>query len=552
MYIKKVKFKNFRSYGNELVEFVISEDNILSSLNLIVGRNGAGKTTISQAIVYALYGKCEGLTQAQLCNRINKSSLSVEIDLDCDGNLINIKRTLKPASFEVTINNQPQDMAGKTNIQELLEESYYHIPYAVFKNLIILNINDFKSMLTLTPGEKSKIIDKIFGYSVLNEMAKFVKIDTTQAGLDLNNIQNEIKSVENSINVSTDKLKLLEKNVPIVNINELNQTIETLKSSINENNILVEKCIDASKKINEKLHNINIDNTTISNEILTYKKKIKLIDIGKCPLCGSDLTGGSFIEERALYVKNIKDLEDKLELNNSTINKMNNNNNKLSIKLNNIKLDTYKLSNILIEKTSDLKSTNTNNKVAIEQINDLILEFKTQNEKLQLTATSLNERYYMMQIITKIFSDNGVKKYIGSKYTPVINNIITEISHRIDIEYNMKFEDDFSCSITQCGIDVDYSTLSSGEKRKMDFTVIISFLKMLKLQYPGINTLFCDEIFATLSTDVIPDMVSILSDITKELQIHAYLIHHSIFDSSDFNTIYQISKKDGFSFINKI
>ena len=552
MYIKKVKFKNFRSYGNELVEFVISEDNILSSLNLIVGRNGAGKTTISQAIVYALYGKCEGLTQAQLCNRINKSSLSVEIDLDCDGNLINIKRTLKPASFEVTINNQPQDMAGKTNIQELLEESYYHIPYAVFKNLIILNINDFKSMLTLTPGEKSKIIDKIFGYSVLNEMAKFVKIDTTQAGLDLNNIQNEIKSVENSINVSTDKLKLLEKNVPIVNINELNQTIETLKSSINENNILVEKCIDASKKINEKLHNINIDNTTISNEILTYKKKIKLIDIGKCPLCSSDLTGGSFIEERALYVKNIKDLEDKLELNNSTINKMNNNNNKLSIKLNNIKLDTYKLSNILIEKTSDLKSTNTNNKVAIEQINDLILEFKTQNEKLQLTATSLNERYYMMQIITKIFSDNGVKKYIGSKYTPVINNIITEISHRIDIEYNMKFEDDFSCSITQCGIDVDYSTLSSGEKRKMDFTVIISFLKMLKLQYPGINTLFCDEIFATLSTDVIPDMVSILSDITKELQIHAYLIHHSIFDSSDFNTIYQISKKDGFSFINKI
>ena len=552
MYIKKVKFKNFRSYGNELVEFVISEDNVLSSLNLIVGKNGAGKTTISQAIVYALYGKCDGLTQSQLCNRINKSALSVEIDLDCDGNLINIKRSLKPSLFEVTINNEPQDMAGKVNVQELLEESYYHIPYMVFKNLIILNINDFKSMLTLTPGEKSKIIDKIFGYSVLNEMSKFVKTDTAQAGLDLNNVQNEIKSVENSINVTTDKLKLLEKNVPIVNIDELNKTIETLKNSINENNILAEKCVDAGKKINEKLHNISIDNTNISNEILTYKKKIKLIDSGKCPLCCSDLTGDNFIAERTQYVKNIEELEDKLEVNNSIINKMDDNNNKLSIKLNKIKSDTFKLSNTLIEKTSDLKSTNTNNKVAIEQINNLIFEFKEQNEKLQLTAKSLNERYYMMQIITKIFSDNGVKKYIGSKYTPIINNIITEISHRIDIEYNMKFEDDFSCSITQCGIDVDYSTLSSGEKRKMDFTVIISFLKMLKLQYPGINTLFCDEIFASLSTDVIPDMVSILSEITKELQIHTYLIHHSIFDNSDFNTIYQISKKDGFSFINKI
>ena len=145
MRIDYIEFKNFASYGNQKQRIDFVKDG--SELFLTLGKNGDGKTTIANAIIYALYGKVEGVKLADLPNRINKELL-VKIGLQCGTMFIEIERGIAPSRFNVLINGVEFDKAGKKSVQEYLEDEVFGIPYHVFKNIIILSVNDFKSFLT--------------------------------------------------------------------------------------------------------------------------------------------------------------------------------------------------------------------------------------------------------------------------------------------------------------------------------------------------------------------------------------------------------------------
>lgn len=556
MKIKQVRFKNFRSYGNAMTVFNIETEKT-SSINLIVGKNGSGKTSIENAIIWALYGKVEGVTNSELCNRINKE-LVVEIDLECGNDSIHIKRGLHPNIFEVKINDKIIDQAGKVNVQDLLEQSYYHIPYAIFKNLIALNINDFKSLLTLTPGEKKGIIDKIFGFAVLNEMAKYVKEDFKDIQQKLNTVQVEIGSVNSSVQMTQRKIEEIknspEQKIDYEKIEKIKKLIDETSQNITKNTELAGKIQEAEKIANSRINERSTNISVINSKISELNRKIKLIESGKCPTCGSDLHGESFEEECKKYKNDIIDFENQkneLQLQQKDYNEKLH---KLSEKSSSVVNELRQLNSNLVSLRADLKYNESvkDNEKDTSQFDKLINEFENKLNSLKESEINLSEAYSNMQIILKMFADNGIKKYVGSKYTPVINDIINEIGERLQIPYKVRFDDMFDCVITQCGINVKYDTLSSGEKRRLDFTVIVSFLKMLKLQYPSINLLFCDEIFSTLSVDAIPEIISILNDLVKELNLNIFLIHHSNFDSTDFDNVYEVTKQSGFSKIEKM
>ena len=252
MKIKKVEFKNFASYGNRLQ--VIDFEEGKSNLYLVLGGNGAGKSTLAKVITYMCYGKVEGSTLKDLPNRVN-SELYGRIWLESKGNKIEIERGINPGIFNVKINGAEYDVAGKVNLQEFLETEIYEIPYHVFKNVIILSVNDFKSFITMSPYDKKRIIDKIFGFSVINEMAEAVKEQRRGIIDEIRTYEDEIRTLNESIGSVYDKIEQIE----LLTEEKDKSKVKKLKTdliALNENR---KKLNQVTSKTKEKLEELDLD-----------------------------------------------------------------------------------------------------------------------------------------------------------------------------------------------------------------------------------------------------------------------------------------------------
>ena len=209
MRLKKVSWKNFKSYSNIMTELNFSD---IHSLNLIIGVNGTGKSSIAECITYLMYGKIENFTASEIPNRTNKNFYG-KIELDCDGHSVIIERGLAPTIFTVTIDGNVVDTAGKTNVQDMLEEVYYRIPYSVFKNIIVLSINDFKSLVNLNTSDKRNIIDRIFGFTIFNEVLKKVKEDVKGIDSEISENSGSLRANNNSIERIISQVNELKNNI---------------------------------------------------------------------------------------------------------------------------------------------------------------------------------------------------------------------------------------------------------------------------------------------------------------------------------------------------
>ena len=162
MNIQRIRFKNIGSYGNQIQEIELAKTD--GGFYIVLGGNGVGKSTISHVIKFCLYGRVDGKKMGDIPNRINKEAWA-EIELNCKGKHVIVERGINPTIFNVTVNGDIYDRAGKHNVQKYLEEEILEIPFYVFANVISLSINDFKSFLNMSVGDKRAIIDRIFGFT---------------------------------------------------------------------------------------------------------------------------------------------------------------------------------------------------------------------------------------------------------------------------------------------------------------------------------------------------------------------------------------------------
>lgn len=547
MKLKKISWKNFKSYSNAMTELVFGND---PSLNLIVGTNGTGKSSIADCIIYALYGKIDGTNNSDIPNRINKN-FYVKIEVECNGHEIIIERGLSPNLFSVVIDGKVVDTAGKNNVQTMLEENYYKIPYSVFKNTLVLSVNDFKSLVDLNPSDKRNIIDKIFGFTEYNLMLKLIKEDIK--ALDNSIMTNEGSLKTATINVEKYEQQLIElKNNEVSQdeIDELTQKINEVKTlkATNEENI--KKLDDVKKTLDKQTIEKNMDIRDIKRKIEDNKKKIKLIDLKKCPTCGSSLDTDEFHKERERLInenesceKNISELTDVI---NNISNKIRAVNSKKNIFVESINKSG------LTDLVSDLKYKVSLKKNNSQPLLNLKESLDLQIGQLKKEKEILTKRKMVYDCVMQILGDGGIKEYIASKYIPTINQIISEMMDFMGINYNVMFDKTFKATITSNGYNVTYNSLSTGEKKRIDFATVISFIKLLKLQLGDMNLLFLDEMLASIDINGVSDMMVILKDLSVELNMNIYLIHHAQVENVVFDNIIQTSKPDGFSKITII
>jgi exonuclease SbcC len=548
MRIDCIEFKNFASYGNQVQK--IEFDKKVTELFLTLGKNGDGKSSIANAIIFALYGRVEGVKLADLPNRINRE-LWVKIKLKCGNIDVIVERGLDPGIFNVKMNGVEFDKAGKRSVQDYLEEEIYGIPYHVFKNIIILSVNDFKSFLTMNNSDKKQIIDKMFGFSVLNDMQqkikeerRSIKGEITSYESELNQIIDSIGSIKKQLNELVKESSQKNKETIIIlknNLVELNETAKGLK--IEKESMLLS--IGENTKEYEKAKN---DASSLKHEIEYLKKKIKLYEEGHCPTCETKLDSDWHQQQLDKYnqdlnsnTEQIKAQKTRMDQASGSINEMSIKKREIEKKVADIKYSMQKMKDEILK----IKEVSAGDQ--FDHLKKLIDEFEEkQNQKIN-ESSRLSNDFQFMEMVENILGDDGVKNLAIKTILPGLNSNIAAMIQTMHLPFHIRFDEKFNCIINHLGEEINPMTMSTGERKKADFIVIIAIIKILKLRFPQLNLLFLDELLSSVDNDGVHNILKILSQVIKENKINTFIINHSTLPHEIFDKKVQIYRENGFS-----
>jgi DNA repair exonuclease SbcCD ATPase subunit len=547
MRITKVEWKNFTSYGNRKQELDLSNK---TSLYQIVGENGAGKTSISQVITFALYGKVEGKKLKDIPNRINGNAWT-KVTLDNYGTEIIVERGLDPNLFKLSVNGTEYDKAGNRSIQEYLEEDILGIPYYVFNNTLLLSVNDFKSFVKMSPSDKRSIVDKIFGFHILNQMRDLLKDESKKIKQSIDTTVGKISSLETSIKNSYDEMETLADELEADNagkLDTLNSSLEKFSSLLEYHGKLVSDFKDQEDLLRGNIKNANLSVASCRMGINDLDKKLHLYEHDKCPTCESDLNSDfhkglklSLSEEREKLERDLEEYEKTMEsyLNEET-------------KLNNKKLD---LNDKGIKIRSSIESfnlqikeiKNKNGGGQTSALERLIKNLQGDLDLLNSEKVKMDEKFDWVRTIDSILGEKGVKQMAIRTILPSLNSEIMDLLSRMSLGYRVLFDEEFNASIYHMGIEVSPQTLSTGEMKKVDFVVLIAIMKLMKMKFSNINLLFLDELFSSVDPDGVYSILKILKSTCKELGLNIFVINHAPMPHEIFDWKLEISKANNFS-----
>jgi len=549
MKILSIEFKNIASYGNKTQKLEFNKD--AAELYLTLGKNGHGKTTIANAIVFGLYGKVEGVKMGDLPNRINKN-LWVKVHLQSNTMDVVIERGLAPNKFKVVINGVEYDRAGKRGVQEYLEEEVYGIPYHVFKNIIILSINDFKSFLTMSPSDKKQIIDKMFGFSILNDMQRMVKDDRKALKSDMDAFDAELTQINESIVQVKMQLNKLQQESDEKNKDEIKALKEKLVK-FDENKKKLETAQEAFKeKLGTFEEDLKVKNNKYSNmkyELESIKRKLALYEKNACPTCEAPLDSEFHQHKKEEYQSKadaipdqMKALEGEVQDINISIGQAREKQNQIRDKVSSIKANINNIKNELIK----IKNA-TGNKDQFKHLDTLIRGFQDQEETKEADKSKITNEYYFLETLETVLGEDGVKNMAVKTILPGLNANIAAMINTMHLPFHMRFDDKFNCIINHLGEEINPMTLSTGERKKADFIVIIAIIKILKLRFPQLNLLFLDELLSSVDQDGVYNILKILAQVIKENKINTFVINHTVLPHEIFDKKISIFKDNGFS-----
>lgn len=552
MKINRIEFSNFLSYGPEPIVIDFSNESQMIEIN---GKSGAGKSTINLAILYGLYGKSGDISLNDLPNRINKS-LYVKINFTARNANIEIERGIRPNIFNVKINGVPFDKAGKKSVQEFLESEYYDIDYNIFRNTMILSVNNFKSFLTMSVNDKRKIIDKMFGFFVYNEMLNYLKNEKNNNKINLNVSISKINLIKNNTEKTKALISDIENNLSLIKDDrddEIKKTIENIKNKIKDENEALVAINEALLKLKSAHTKYNKENQTLQINIKTKMNQLNLYNDNKCPTCECDLNN-DFHNDRKHSIENeIESEKVKLSKLQENLKKIQDKNDVVNSKFIDVKSKISSYKNEILNLEKELKETdNKKEDETLKKLKQIIedneKDLEIENEVYDKCLSAEN----IFNHLENILGENGVKKIALQRILPPLNYNLNYFLKELNMRFDVYFDDKFNCKVIDLGEEINPLTMSTGERKKVDFAIILSIIKVIKLRWPELNLLFLDELLSSIDSAGIYDILKILKNFSKEYNFNTFVINHSELPLELFDQRFLIYKENSFSKMNKI
>jgi len=525
IYFKTVKWKNFLSTGNNPTEVSLDK----SKTTLIIGENGAGKSTVLDALCFGLFGKpYRPIKKNQLINSINTSGTLVEVNFTIGKNKFIVRRGIKPNIFEIIRNDEPMDQeAHSRDFQKILEDQILKLNYKSFTQVVILGSSCFIPFMQLSTSHRREVVEDILDIKIFSVMNLLLKQHYKNISGEQNDLILEENLYKTKKEVEEDSLKKLEKD--------------------SENRITA--LTEERDKYRSQAHDKEIRNLEVSHAL---QSRTSVND--DCPICEQPikksfkkLRNSELLDQIQKYERALDEMEleiDKLQLQLSELNT-------LSEEFQSNSAETNALHSMAekCQKDLDLVSSDRENIGALkESINSL----KTNLEEIDIRNKELKEDLFYLDICKNLLHDTGIKSKIIKQYLPVMNQTIQKYLGVLDFYVNFHLNEQFEETIkSRYRDDFSYASFSEGEKMRIDLALMFTWREIARLKNStNTNLLIMDEVFdSSLDASGTDDFLKILNSLESQ---NIFVISHKgdvLFDK--FHSIMKFEKQNNFSRIQE-
>jgi DNA repair exonuclease SbcCD ATPase subunit len=562
---EKISWKNFLSTGNQKTEIVLSKD----KTNLIVGTNGAGKSTILDALTFSLFGKpFRKINKPQLLNNVNEKECLVDIEFSIGNTKWKVSRGIKPSVFNIYKDGKVLDQLNSVNDQQKwLEQNVLKMNYKSFTQIVILGSSAFIPFMQLSTPHRREVIEDLLDIKIFSQMSliskeniKLIKSNISTLELKKDSFEDKIKMQKEFISeIETRGKKYIEEKTSRINILTEEQTnIGKENNNIELEIVQLKDSLKVYSKTLDKIKQLNGIKDKITGKIQTLTEEHKFFNTNTtCPTCEQSLDD-SF---RANKISEIKTKAKELEDGYSDLKKLiedERENEKKFIEItdkitscnNKISQNNFKISSIQEQIKSlnkDILDTSSGISKKTEEY-DKLKEFEIKyNEIVADLNDNKNElRYYVY--ISDLLKDNGIKTKVIKKYLPLINKEINRYLQMMDFYINFSFDEEFNESIcSPVHEDFTYSSFSEGEKTRINLALIFAWREVARFKNSvNTNLLIIDEVFdSSLDEFGTDDFLKIIKYVVTNTNV--FVISHKENLHDHFQKVIKFEKKKGFS-----
>ena len=561
---RKLRWKNLLSTGNVFTEIDLNKFNT----TLIVGENGAGKSTILDALSYALFGKAfRKINKPQLLNTITQKNLVVEIEFIIGINQYKIIRGIKPNIFEVYQNDKLMNQSAEMkDYQEILEKQIIKVNHKSFCQVVILGSATFQPFMQLPSGQRRDIIEDLLDLQIFTTMNSLLKDKVLMNTVALqtktsdkkiveekiklikehliemkNNNDQLIKEKQDRINETDDKIEDLDKQYT-----SLKRQISTLENGLEDKNDLSTRI----NKLSSLKHQIEAKRAIIEKDIKFFEKH------ENCPTCTQSISSDfreKTISSKQTEIETIDDgltkLIEQYEQAQKNLDKVL----EIQADINKIKMDMHALNtqkNSLLDYKErideEIKSLGKSNK---EMDDSKVPDLEKNLKSIEKEYQELTEEKNLLNAAGLLLKDGGIKSKIVKQYIPIINKLINKYLSSMEFMCQFELDEEFKETIKSRYRDIfSYESFSEGEKMRINLAILFTWRAIAKLRNSiNTNLLIMDEVFdSSLDTNGTDEFLKLIKDLTSDT--NTFIISHKTDQLYDkFEKVLKFEKHKNFS-----
>ena len=562
---QKIRWRNFLSTGNSFTEVDFQSNHT----NLIIGTNGAGKSTILDALTFVLFNKpFRKINKPQLVNTTNERECVVEVEFTINTRQYLVRRGIKPSVFDIIVNGTPMHReADDRAMQRILEESILKLNYKSFTQIVILGSSTFVPFMQLTTSNRREVIEDLLDIRVFSAMNNLVKDKLREKKEQVKSLDLRKDNIKDKMKMQEDFIEELE-NRGNANINTNREKITNLDSEIqiyiSQNSKTEKEVFELTKDQEEvigagdKLVKLNNLKGKISQKVSAITKEHKFFTENTvCPTCTQTIEEEfrlNRITDAQNKAKELKDGYEELEQ---------------TIKFEQERERQFNaLSKEITKLNHEISQNNTRISLNQRQIRDLENEIQTitenlanrntEHEKLEEFRSNLQKTFEELakkkeeivyyDFAYSLLKDDGVKTKIIKKYLPFINQQVNRYLQMMEFYINFQLDEEFNESVkSPIHEDFSYSSFSEGEKMRIDLSLLFTWREVARVKNSAnTNLLIMDEVFdSSLDGFGTDEFLKIIRYVIKDANI--FVISHKSDLHDKFESVIKFDKIKGFS-----